>query len=298
MIGNLLDEGLSARLRCPDCRSRLSIGTHAIVCENMHSFSWRAGRPCFLTAEDLPPRAQAAGDAAFERAGSIHNWAVRHWNGFHLDSLVPHANGALSTALCVGGGDSDEKALLARKGYVVNSLDVDPIEGVDILADAHVIPFADQSFDLATSFEVLEHLQEPWRAVDEIARVLKPGGAFVGSVAFMKPFHNSYFHMTHKGVLSLLKRSGMVPDRVYGVQNPLVHVVGALVPLGPRKISSGLYNRLYRSIAWARSRAWSVSRRRDAHAKSHLYEQSVPLTFAEFDRLRFSSTVVFSAKKR
>ena len=130
-----------------------------------------------------------------------------------------------------------EKKLLEDKGYIPYSFDVDPIEGVDMLADAHQIPFADESFDLITSFEVLEHLQEPWKAVAEISRLLKPGGLFVGSVAFLKPFHNSYFHMTHWGVASLFNKVGLVPQKFYGVQNPFAHVTGKLAPFGPRSLS-------------------------------------------------------------
>ena len=44
------------------------------------------------------------------------------------------------------------------------------------------LPFPDGSFDAVTVFEVLEHLFEPARALAQIARVLKPGGAVVGSV--------------------------------------------------------------------------------------------------------------------
>jgi len=56
---------------------------------------------------------------------------------------------------------------------------------------------------------VLEHLYDPFRATAEIARVLAPGGAFVGSVAFLEPFHaRSYFHMTHLGLEEVLRRAG------------------------------------------------------------------------------------------
>lgn len=41
------------------------------------------------------------------------------------------------------------------------------------------LPFADSSFDLVTCNMVMEHLDQPERAVAEIARVLAPGGAVV-----------------------------------------------------------------------------------------------------------------------
>jgi ubiquinone/menaquinone biosynthesis C-methylase UbiE len=53
-------------------------------------------------------------------------------------------------------------------------------------ADGHVLPFADDSFDLVVSSFALHHWSEPVRVLDEIARVLrrpkpakgKPGGRY------------------------------------------------------------------------------------------------------------------------
>jgi ubiquinone/menaquinone biosynthesis C-methylase UbiE len=44
---------------------------------------------------------------------------------------------------------------------------------------AEELPFADGAFDVVVFSEVIEHLMQPELAVWEIARVLKPGGAFV-----------------------------------------------------------------------------------------------------------------------
>jgi ubiquinone/menaquinone biosynthesis C-methylase UbiE len=47
-----------------------------------------------------------------------------------------------------------------------------------ICADAVKLPVATHSFDVVVSSWVLEHLPEPGRVFDEIARVLRPGGHF------------------------------------------------------------------------------------------------------------------------
>ncbi len=45
--------------------------------------------------------------------------------------------------------------------------------------DASAMSFADEGFDLVVSSEVIEHTPEPWCAVAEMARVLRPGGVLV-----------------------------------------------------------------------------------------------------------------------
>jgi ubiquinone/menaquinone biosynthesis C-methylase UbiE len=44
------------------------------------------------------------------------------------------------------------------------------------VGDAERLPFADASFDLATCDDTIEHVVDPQAALDELARVVKPGG--------------------------------------------------------------------------------------------------------------------------
>lgn len=44
------------------------------------------------------------------------------------------------------------------------------------------LPFEDESFDVVVAGELLEHMREPETVVDEVRRVLRGGGSFVGSV--------------------------------------------------------------------------------------------------------------------
>jgi len=45
-----------------------------------------------------------------------------------------------------------------------------------IVASAEKLPFKDNSFDVVTCFDVLEHVKSPEKMLGEIQRVLKPGG--------------------------------------------------------------------------------------------------------------------------
>jgi len=46
---------------------------------------------------------------------------------------------------------------------------------------AEALPFADESFDVVSAFDLLEHVPAPERLVREAARVLRPGGLFVAA---------------------------------------------------------------------------------------------------------------------
>jgi SAM-dependent methyltransferase len=77
---------------------------------------------------------------------------------------------------------------------------------LDLVADAHRLPFADGSFDFVFSLAVFEHLHSPWIAAEEIARVLRPGGAAYTLCAFFQPLHgypDHYFNATESGLARL-----------------------------------------------------------------------------------------------
>ena len=48
--------------------------------------------------------------------------------------------------------------------------------------DGTTLPFADDTFDIVITSEVLEHIQNDVGAIAEMVRVLKPGGRFAGTV--------------------------------------------------------------------------------------------------------------------
>ncbi len=57
---------------------------------------------------------------------------------------------------------------------------LEPGEGV--CGSATALPFADESFDVVSAFDVVEHCEDDARAVSELARVLTPGGRMLLSV--------------------------------------------------------------------------------------------------------------------
>jgi len=63
--------------------------------------------------------------------------------------------------------------------------------------DALHLPFADDSFDVVTMFDVLEHLSDDSRALGEVRRVLRPGGALVLSVPAYQQLWSAHDEALH-----------------------------------------------------------------------------------------------------
>ncbi|WP_145089207.1 methyltransferase domain-containing protein [Rosistilla carotiformis] len=65
-----------------------------------------------------------------------------------------------------------------------------------LVCDGHDLPFADQSVDAVIVQAVLEHVVDPHRCVQEIHRVLKPGGLVYSDTPFMQQVHGRQFDFT------------------------------------------------------------------------------------------------------
>ena len=79
---------------------------------------------------------------------------------------------------------------------------------IDILAVNQKLPFADDSFDLVISFDVLEHVNDPFISAEELKRVLKPGGILIADIPFLQAEHgypHHYFNATRQGFLRLFE---------------------------------------------------------------------------------------------
>jgi len=88
------------------------------------------------------------------------------------------------------------------------ALDLRAGPGVDVLGDALALGIASASVDVVLCTEMLEHVTEPQRAVNEMHRVLKPGGTLLLTTRFLFPIHDAphdYFRFTKYGLRHLLR---------------------------------------------------------------------------------------------
>jgi SAM-dependent methyltransferase len=106
--------------------------------------------------------------------------------------------------LDLGCGNSPYASLFPNR----MCLDLRRKPGAAVVGDAHRLPFAPGSFDLIISTEMLEHTVEPQRIVDEIRRVLRPGGRLLLTTRFIFPLHDvpgDYFRFTNYGLAHLFR---------------------------------------------------------------------------------------------
>jgi len=88
-------------------------------------------------------------------------------------------------------------------------LDMQDGPGVDMVAIANKLPFADKLFDLVICLETLEHADKPWLVCAEIERVLKSNGVAIVSSQQNFPIHmhpSDYFRYTPLGLKVLFPK--------------------------------------------------------------------------------------------
>ncbi len=68
---------------------------------------------------------------------------------------------------------------------------LDPVDTYhpDIVGDIHNLPFDANTIDAIFCLAVLEHVENPFKAVDEMHRVLRPGGYCFVYVPFLYYYH-------------------------------------------------------------------------------------------------------------
>lgn len=95
--------------------------------------------------------------------------------------------------LDIGGGHPFQKRMGKYKhlfdGKKFETVDNSPVYNPTYLGDAHNLPVPDNSKTALLCLSVLEHLQDPKRAVEEMYRVLKKGGRALTYTHFIYPYH-------------------------------------------------------------------------------------------------------------
>ncbi len=142
---------------------------------------------------------------------SEHNFLI---NGLIVDFLRAsgkrYARGVLAD---IGCGKKPYRALFAP--YVERHVGVDikqnETNDVDVLGSAYETHLDSAAYDTILCTEVLEHLEEPNRAIAEMRRLLRPGGHVILTVPFFWHIHEAprdFYRYSEYGLRHLFESGG------------------------------------------------------------------------------------------
>lgn len=124
------------------------------------------------------------------------------------------AAGAGAVALDLGSDKCPYRALLESRGYSVKTLDLTLESGADYAGTAEATGLPSESFDLVLCTQVIEHCMNPWHALAEAFRILKPSGTLIVSaphVWFYHPHPTDHWRFTQEGLVQLCRDAGFEP---------------------------------------------------------------------------------------
>jgi len=128
------------------------------------------------------------------------------------DAAASHASGRL---IDIGCGTKPWEPLFARHVSEHIGVDLESSGGphtdrIDIFGSAYSVPLESESADTVLLTEVLEHLADPLRALEEAHRLLRRGGAVILTTPLLFPIHapDDYFRYAPRGLEHLLRAAG------------------------------------------------------------------------------------------
>ncbi len=159
--------------------------------------------------------------------------------------------------LDVGGGyDGRYRKMLEGITTNYQNMEIEKGSNVDIVGTIYKIPLQNNSVDLITSFMVLEHLNDPKKALKECSRVIKKKGLLALTTVQYWHTHNypsDYFRYTKYGLEYLLREAGFKIINIWSHGGPFLvifHVIELNIPDSLRTIYSICFYRLMDWLDW------------------------------------------------
>ncbi len=221
---------------CPSCRGTLNSSWTCDRCG--HAYAAVDGRPVLMhganaqrVKQNVVVESQVRERKQSQRTGlrgladkvrAASNARLFADDRTQVQLIVNAVEGTLPEGLPVidvGACEQYYRKQLDRLGPVL-ALDVAPYTATDVIADAHSLPFRDESAAAVVVVEVLEHLKRPWQFFAEASRVLAKGGVLVGVAPQYCPTHgfpDDYFRYTRSGLTSLAESEGLTAEAIWPV---------------------------------------------------------------------------------
>ena len=126
-----------------------------------------------------------------------------------------------SKVLDVGAGECPYKKFFEHCEYTSQDLCVGDSKAdyskIDVVCDIKSLPLDNNTFDVVLNTLVMEHIDEPQKALNECHRVLKKGGKLYMVVPHQVEEHqvpHDYYRYTKYGIDHLLKKSGFKDNKI------------------------------------------------------------------------------------
>ena len=110
------------------------------------------------------------------------NWLVLRERRRIFDHWLARLSSNRLDVLDVGGRIQPYRSLIANRLHRYVAVDLRSTPLVSIVARAEQLPLRDSQFDLVLCTQMLEYIADPSMVIDEIHRVLRPGGTLLLSV--------------------------------------------------------------------------------------------------------------------
>lgn len=197
-------------LACPACSVRVELKEDSLVCTKCgQAYPIINGVPVMLPGGVVP---EIEHDAECVLQNQYYPWYHRLVMQSLLDNHV---------VLYVGSGNQ------SLDDPCVIRMDIKLTPHVDIVADAHALPFLPESVDYILSLAVFEHLRNPFQASESIFRTLKDGGYIFHDCNFVFAYHgypHHYFNATLQGMEQVFSKFRLLRRGVAPYQMPSLSI--------------------------------------------------------------------------
>lgn len=112
---------------------------------------------------------------------------------FHIKEISEIPRNSL--VLDLGGNKLNKRGLFDIEHYGLRVIysNLSPSKSPDVQADAGETPFKSRLFDVVICSELLEHVYSPADVINEVYRILAPGGIVLICIPFMNNIHGDPF---------------------------------------------------------------------------------------------------------
>jgi len=132
-----------------------------------------------------------------------------HWQAVFCETIPKYKLGSVLDVGCGNAPYLSEIQKYSEEIYLMDYMEKD--NPVSFLGNVQKMPVNNACFDSILCFQVFEHISDPFIAIKEITRILKPNGLLFFSVPHLSRLHEvpfDFYRYTKYGIEHLLISSG------------------------------------------------------------------------------------------